>query len=351
MTVHRRSLVLSAAIACLFPACISITSRPTPITPGDVAARITAEGAARATEVVRKPASEFAIYPSRPGEVVATKPIPKEATTAQKPAPLPVAPLPAGPITPPSPLMPVGGNPPIGSEPAVFPSIAIRKSPSEWPVLTALRAHSEGKPERAFEAIASLDKPNQELVLALLPVLARGASANIPADPLAAAMLIEQLRVAAARLEPFASLQIGAALFCEGTVNGFGRYAPWPLNKPYRPRDKAQLYLEVRNLMSQPAIGPHGETYATHARYRVEVRDAYGKRVLQPHPDDYQRRVEVAESEVNRFTRAPVQDFHFVHVFPVPATPGVYTVTVEVTDAAGRRAAKSAPVEFRVAGP
>ena len=126
---------------------------------------------------------------------------------------------------------------------------------------------------------------------------------------------------------------------------------PGRVNKPYRPNDQAQLYLEVRNLVSQPAAGPRGQPYLTHARGRAEIRDAYGKLVPQPHPDDYRRRVEVVEFEEKKRTQSPVQDFHILYNFPVPATPGVYTITVTVSDAAGRRSVTTQPVEFRVAGP
>jgi hypothetical protein len=350
MTVHRRSLLLLAATAFLFPACISISANPAPITPADVAARITAEGASRATESIHTTSTDFAIYPSRPGEVVPTKPIVK-ATTAQKPGPMPVPPVPPAPVPPPNPFVPAGGpNPTSERDPGVFPLAAVRPPHTDLPLIMALRAHIDGKPERAFEAIAGLDRLNQEVILAILPVLTRGATANLAGDPLAAAILVEQLRAAAARLEPLAALRVDAALFCDA-VYGFGRYLPRPVNQPYRPNDKAQLYLEVRNLISQPAVGPRGETYLTHARARVEVRDAYGKRVLQPHPDDYRRRIEVVEFDEKRYTRTPVQDFHVLYAFPVPAAPGVYTVTVELSDAAGRRAIKTTPVEFRVAGP
>jgi hypothetical protein len=208
----------------------------------------------------------------------------------------------------------------------------------------------EGKPERAFGAIAELDRQNQELILALLPVLSRGASANLAADPMAAAALAEQLHAAAARLEPLAAVRIDAALFCEA-AHGFARYTPWPVNKPYLPADRAVLYLEVRNLVSQPAVGPRGETYLTHARGRAEVRDAYGKLVPQPHPDDYRRHVDVVEFDKKLYTRSTVQDFYILYSFPVPTAPGVYTVTVTVSDATGRRSIRTQPVEFRVAGP
>ena len=123
------------------------------------------------------------------------------------------------------------------------------------------------------------------------------------------------------------------------------------MNKPYRPNEQAQLYIEVRNLVSQPAVGPRGERYLTHARAVAEVRDAHTKLVPLPDTTDYRRRVEVVRFETKRYTHSPIQDFHVLYAFPVPSQPGVYTITVELSDAAGQRKVKTAPVEFTVAGP
>ena len=354
MTVRRRLIGLIAATAFSLPACISISARPAPMTPPEMAARITAEGAARATESISTGRTDFAVYPSRPGEVVPTRPVAKETTVARVPAPMPIPPGPpgpAGPIVPPNPLVHAGGpgsNAP--GESGIYPLAAIRPTQTESPLLTALRAHLDNKPEHAFQAIAGLDRLNQDVILAMLPVLTRSASANLAGDSIAAAMLVDQMRAAAARLEPLAALRVEAALFCD-EVWGFGRYRPRPINQPYRPNDQAQLYLEERNLVSQPTVGPRGETYLTQVRVRAEVLDAYNNRVDLPSPEDYRRRVKVLQYVEKRYTRAPIQDFHHVIVFPTPPTPGVYTVHVEVSDAAGRRAVKIAPVEFRVAGP
>jgi hypothetical protein len=348
MTVHRRLLLLPAAMVLFLPACISVSAGPRPLTPPEVAAQITAEGAARATERIRTTGTDFAIYPSRPGEVLPTRPVPKDITTVQKPTQQQTQP---GPIPPPNPIAPAGGPTlPDSTDPGMFPLAAMRSPLLEPPLLAALRAHLDGKPERAFESIASLDHHNQEVILALLPVLTRGATANLAGDPLGAAILVDQLRATASRLEPFAALRVEAALFCD-EINGFARYKPSPINRPYAPKEPATLYLEVRNLVSQPFAGPEGQTYLTMAHVRAEVRDAYGNPVELPHPKEYRRKVKVVQYDEKRYTRSPIQEFHMIFVFPAPANPGVYTVRLELTDAAGRRSVKTTPVEFRVAGP
>ena len=173
----------------------------------------------------------------------------------------------------------------------------------------------------------------------MVPILARGATANLASDPAGVATLVEQLRSAAAQLEPRAALRVENVTFC-GKVAGFGRYNPWPQGQPYHPNDQAQLYLEVRNLRSQAATGPQGETHLTHALAAVEIRDAHGRLVEQPDPEDWRRRVPVVRFEKKLFSRGPLHDFHILYPFAVPGTPGVYTVTVEVRDPSGRRVAR-----------
>jgi hypothetical protein len=328
MTADRRPLLLSAAAAFLLPACISIHAKTTPITPPDAAK----DAVVKTTEPPRK--TEFGIFPSRPGDVVATKPDAKGVTTAQKTG-NPVPPGPPGGVT-------------VAGDPGPFPIAPTRPTlPPEPPLLAAVRAYAEGKPERAIEYIAALDRPNQEFVLAVLPALVRGATADLTGDPVGIAVLVDQLHSAAQRLEPFAALRVDTVAFCEAVI-AFGRYSPWPVNKPYRPNDQVQLYLEVRNLVSEPTVGPRGETYVTRAQVAVEIRDAYNRLVEQP---DAQRRVPVVRYEKKLYTRAPVHDFHVLYSFPAPATPGVYTITVELRDASGRRVVKTAPARFDVAGP
>ena len=72
---------------------------------------------------------------------------------------------------------------PAARDPNIFPLSPRSAMGTESPLIAAFRAHMDGKPERAFGAIAELDRTNQELILAILPVLSRGASANFAADP------------------------------------------------------------------------------------------------------------------------------------------------------------------------
>lgn len=329
----RRPLVaLVALFAVPLPACLHVSAPATPITTPEQAANIAARGA----EAAQPPRLDFAVLPRVPGTVVATRPQANAKTppntVAQKPT-----------DAPPKPVDPV--RPAVGAEPDPFPIAQIVPTP-EVPLLAAVRAYTEGRPEKAIEIIRTLEKPNQDLVLALLPILARGASADVNNDPATVAALVGQLHAAAARLEPRAALRIDKAAFCTD-VSGFGRFVPLPANQPYRPNAQAQFYLEVSNLGSQPV----GDGFVTHVHAAVEVRDAHGKLVEQIDPDDWRRRVPVVRFEKRLPSRSPLHDFHVLYLFSVPAAPGVYTVTVELRDSNGRRTVKSQPAQFLVAGP
>lgn len=335
MTGRRPLVAFVALFAVPLPACLHISSGPAaaPVTTPEQAAKV-AEVAKSATVPPTAPRMEFATLPKVPGTVVPTKPsAPPANTTAQKP-------------TNPSPAPP---KPPVqtanGAEPQPLPFASVVPAP-EAPLLAAVRAYTEGNPQKAIEIIRTLDKPNQDLVLALMPILARGASADLTNDPATVAALVEQLRAAALRLEPRAALRIEKALFCKN-VDGFGRFIPWPDNHPYRPHGQVQLYLEVRNLDSRP----NGSEFVTQVQAAVEVRDAHGKLVEQIDKDDYHRRVPVVRFEKSLPSQSPLHDFHVLYIFSAPPAPGVYTVTVELRDATGRRTVTTQPAKFCVAGP
>lgn len=334
MPARRSSVAFVALFAASTSACVHISTQTAPVTT-DEAPKVTA----RATEAnQRPPRMEFASLPKVPGEVV------QKSSTA--PSPKSAAP-PGGPqkTTGPAPTIPPVDPASGAAEPGPFPPVYVVPQP-EAPLLAAVRAYTENRPDRAIEIIRTLDKPNQDLVLALMPILARGASADLNNDPATVAALVEQLHAAANRLEPRAALRIDKIAFCK-EVSGFGRFVPWPDNHPYRPNAQAQLYLEVRNLGSQVT----NDGFLTHVHATVEVRDAYGKLVEQIDPDDYRRRVQVVKFPKELKSLSPLHDFHVLYVFSVPPAPGVYTITVELRDPTGRRTVKTQPMRFDVAGP
>jgi hypothetical protein len=327
----RRPLVALVALFVVpLPACLHL-SAPTPPPPEET------KDAKQTAKIDPAPArAEFAVLPRLPGSVV-------RAAASTEPPPHQLVATTQGSTTPPPNGVAVTG----GAEPGPFPPQPPSPAP-EPAVLAALRASLENRPDRAIEALRALDKPNQDLVLALLPVLARGATADLNNDAVTAAVLVDQLRSASAPLEPRAALRIEKVAFCNH-VDGFGRFVPRAAGTPYRPNERAQFYLEVRNLTSEPV----GEGYLTHVHATVEVRDAKQRLVEQIAPDaeDARHRVPVVRFEKRLPSRSPLHDFYVFYVFSVPPAPGVYSIAFELRDPTGRRVVKTAPVEFCVAGP
>lgn len=293
---------------------------------------------------------DFAVLPSRPGETVKLNPKPT-AVAKLPPAPkVEAEPKPDEPPPEPEKISPVAVAQVTRNEPGPLP-IAPPSPALEPPLLAVLRAHIEGRPDKALDYLKALDKPNQDFVLAMMPVLVRGSQINLGSpDPAEAAVLADQLRAIQARLAAKAALKVERVAFCR-KAGGFGRYEPWPEAQPYRPNDLAVLYVEVRHMASEPATGPHGEGFVTRANISLEVRDANGKLVEQTDPADWRRRVPVARFEHADYTHSPLRDYSRPYTISLPAQPGVYTLTVEVKDPVGNRSARSQPAEFRVAGP
>ncbi len=322
MTAPHRSLLVFT-VAFMLPACLHVDATPYSPQPDTSKSDIASK-----TDQTRK--TSFAELLSRPGVVVPVRP---SGT----------APLPQQPVeTEPSAIQVTGDKQdPPASPPAPNPG-------AETPLLKAVRAFTEGRPDQAIEFLSALDKPNQDLLLSLLPVLEEVAKLDSKRDPVKTAMLADQLRSAAASLEPRAALRLEAVSLCRMAA-GYGRYDPCPKGVPYRPNDQALLYIEVRNLISQPSVGPRGETYLTSARETVEIRDAYGKLVDQLTRDG--KYISVVQAEKRLFTRTPIHEFHILYEFRVPSAPGVYAISMNIQDPVGRRSIKTEPIEFTVAGP
>lgn len=277
----------------------------------------------------------------RPGEAIAVRQTVEPHTTSEKPpAPKLVAAEPE-PVVPPEQVIAVKSG-----EPGPFPLPGMQPAP-EPPLLAAMRAYVENRPDDAIRHLEKLDRPNQDFALAVMPVLVRGAALNLTSpDPQEAGHLADQLSGAATKLEAKAALRVEKVAFYK-KIYGFGRYDPWPAAQPYRPGDTARLYVEVRNLGCHTAA----DGYVTRAETLLEVRDSKGQLVEQMDPDNYQQRVRVVRIHHEDKSRSPVRDYFKPYQIVIPSQPGVYTVTVEVRDPTSGRAARSQPAEFRVSGP
>jgi hypothetical protein len=293
MTLHSRAILMIAGLmACPASGCLLVSGPPA----NAVENTLTSDPPAK---------TGFASMP--PGTRISAsslKPV-KPAEIAKPPQTLDTG-ITGGPL-----LVGVGGQ--------SLPPDRLPQPATETPLLAAVRAYVENRPDKAIECLKLLDRPNQEFVLALLPVLARGSQLNLtsPASATDIKVMIEALRLTASRLEPHAAISIEKMLFCK-RVQGFGRYEPWQVEQPYRPNGQAELYVEIRHLLSEPGVSPgQGEGYITKLVSSLEIRDANGKLVEQTDPADFHRTVAVSQFERAVFSRSPLQDFFMTYQFRV----------------------------------
>jgi hypothetical protein len=260
------------------------------------------------------------------------------AQTGLPPIPNPQLPSPALP----SPALP--GVPPQPSFP-VQPVAAEKVGEKKEPLVEALRCVLANHHDQALEALRGYDAKTQEVFLQMLPALALLAQKKV--DELSAAeaaALNGQLQNLLAALRPRTELVVGRMCFCEW-VKSYGVYKPLPdahvfqAGTAHHPGEQARLYVELGNICSERRDGYH----ETRLNSSVEITDARGTRVWYYRFDD-------RNQPLRSWTR--VNDYYNNYTFHVPhIAPGVYTLTIQVTDETlpdqKRSAKKSVPFQVR----
>jgi len=147
------------------------------------------------------------------------------------------------------------GPAPVSTSPELQPApdvteVPASKAASEPPVVRALRCLMEKHPADAIVLLKSYDKPNQELLLAMLPLLARVGEESLDrAEPVELAHAADQLESAMIPLRQRAALVLDKMCFCR-KIDKFGVYEPLPDGHAFRPGESVQLYVELRNFSS-----------------------------------------------------------------------------------------------------
>jgi hypothetical protein len=203
-------------------------------------------------------------------------------------------------------------------------------------LLRTLKAYQEDRPDEALQLIKQYPPKDQELLLALLPIIAqveRNGSWTDRLDATQKLAVIETLRSLTATLQRSAPLRIARMEFARN-IKGFGSYEPLP-SPVFRPQDRAELYIEIENLQDRRF---NDERYVVRlASNLIIIEDERGglKLPIPSTPD---------------FSRSERQDHHYVIRFMIPKDlqPGVYSLEVHVTDVDTRREAIKT-VTFRVA--
>lgn len=336
------------AVALCLPACLSIrTSRP----------------------VVIRESTESTAQPSGPTAFASLIRAPGERVSLHDPHPTVIArsapnayPLPEWPTSPQSPksshdpftaltstTLPTVPKPPSTSESLVALAPVPRpvSSRPDPPLVAAVRDYVNGQPERAVEHLKALDRPNQELMLQLIPAVVRASQVDLTrASPTEMGLLAEQLRAPAEQVAARAPLILDRVCFCRWVKN-FGRYEPLPEGTVFHGGSLAELYVEVRNVPSVAVQSPgEGAGYVTKLTCTLQVFDAAGAVV--PLTDRARNTVPALTETKRDFTRSPIRDYFLLFRFPLPERPGLYEVAIKVHDPEGGREVSRTVTKVRV---
>lgn len=289
-------------------------------------------------EVENAPSPYVPLAPPAPKET--EKPTPEPAVEATPPA---ERPAPAIGLGTPADLKNEASKP-NSLEPVVV------SKPVEDPALVgALRCFLEKRPEEALFRLKNLDKPNQELLLGLLPLVTRLGEGNLSqASPQDLAALMDGLDSLLVPLRSRAPLTIDKMCFCQW-IRGFGVYLPWPAEHRFRRGEPVLIYVQMRNFTSTEEKLPSGQSKQIVRLVSTgEIRDETGAKVL-PHDIVFKRTGSQAdESWTLR------HDYFDCYRFYVPQSlpPGLYTLWIQVEDQ-GTNPARTVrgSLDFRVTNP
>jgi hypothetical protein len=231
-----------------------------------------------------------------------------------------------------NPISPVSSNPP-----------PVEPDP---PLVAAVRDYLAGKPTAA-DRLKPLPPPNQDLLLQLLPPVARVAQMDLARpDAEETAVLARQFETAAAVLAKRAGLTVKKTVVCLN-VKGYGKFLPARDRNDLRRGELYPLYVEVGNVPCEPVTRADGaDGFQTLLEVSMQVTDDLG-RVIEIIDDKTGQPGPKSTSLKTEFTRSPVRDYYVVAQMQAPARPGAYTVTIELRDPKSGTVV-SRPVPFRV---
>ena len=324
MTASRRILPLAAAGLFALPACV-VSRSETDGPPARVAARTitpAADGPTQFASLIRGPGERVPAHDPDPGVMPRTF-----AASATEPAPGPDE----------------AHVPPVPEKPLLAPP-----PPPDPPLVAAVRAYADGRPEEAVGQLNKLDKPNQDLMLQLIPAVVRLSQIDLArTGPNELGHLADPLDAVAKDLAARGPLGLGKVCFCRGGAKEFGRFEPYPDRHAFPPGfPTIELYAEVRNVRCEPT--PEGDGYSIKLAVLIQIVDASG--ALVEFTDHSNRSpIPVLQGVKREVTRTPVRDSFVLFRFPAPPKPGNYAVRLEVREpASGRTIRPGAMIPLRV---
>ncbi|MBL8794401.1 MAG: hypothetical protein JNM56_10885 [Planctomycetia bacterium] len=201
------------------------------------------------------------------------------------------------------------------------PAVEAVKPPPDPPLLGALRCLLEKRSGDAVGQLLHYDKPTQDLLLCLLPAVARlGEGGLDQATPEELAHLMAQLESALSALRPRSALVIDRMCYCRD-IDRYGVFEELPEQHPFRPGELVEVYVAVRNY----TCAQHGDHFEICLASTLEIKD--GDKAAQP------EKKPVTREHLDR-SRTPRHDHFFSYRFYVPENlpPGRYTLQLKIAD-------------------
>jgi hypothetical protein len=281
---------------------------------------------------------------SKPAEIDADPKLATEAPASVKalePAHYPVVVDQPG-VTPP----PVDPTPPVtlASRETPLPALPSASGSQaeprliEDPLVLALRSYINKRPEEALTVLKRYDKTTQELLLTLLPLVARLAEGGLlSGNSHEVAVAIQQMDDVRRMLSTHAPFEARQMCFCSH-VDGFGAYRRIPDEHVFQPGEPVIVYVEFKNFTSPW----NGRMYAIRLGSQLEIRD---------YRNNLAWRQDFPLRDKEDLSRTQRHDFHKVYLFDIPRhiPPGAYTLVLHVTDLPTGRACQ-ATADFQVGG-
>jgi hypothetical protein len=321
--------VIGAGLCSVLPGCIGTFAAAQPV------AHVGPPHREEPKQTPAETASPYTLLPPPPPPDAPASPEPpaRSAQTdaaALKPPPAPEPEPKVAPAHDPAPKRPA--QPVMGPEqetptevPAQLPAPTTSAKTSERPLVAALECFLDKRPSEALGWLDGLDRDSQELLLGLFPVVARIGEGDLArGSPQDVGSLLDEIDSLTVSLRAKAELSIDNICFCK-RIRGFGVYETYPPDHRYRPGDRVDIYVELRNFSSRRCQGAGGDvTYVTRLASSYEVHDYSGKVVWK---DVFQR------AQPDDVTRTLRHDYFENYHFVVPdIAPGAYTLWIKVED-------------------
>jgi len=227
------------------------------------------------------------------------------------------------------------------------PSEALNPAVPHEPLVDALQAVFDNRPHEALQFLAKYDQPTQVILLGSMSYLTLLAKKGIDQlSPSEVDNLNKTLQSLSMSIQPLTKLTIDKAYFCT-RIRDFGIFDKLPEGHAFLPGDQVQLYVELRNFVSQPVNEPaKGVSFVTRLSCSFEISDQNGKKLQAAKFDD-------DEQPIRR--QSYLRDYYNNYILYLPRNlrPGTYTLTFRVKDETRPDQPRVADktLEFRVNAP